>query len=117
MAILRTRLDFRYIVIEGPAGVGKSLLADQLGARLDATVVLDEVENPFIADFYCEAARLVVEVDGDIHDDQRDHDEARDAILAGRHLRILRFTNDDVVQRLAFVLQHIATVAAESSGG
>jgi len=45
-------LDFRYIAIEGPAGVGKSLLADQLGARLDATVVLDEVENPFIADFY-----------------------------------------------------------------
>jgi deoxyadenosine/deoxycytidine kinase len=45
-------LDFRYIVIEGPAGVGKSLLADQLGARLDATVVLDEVDNPFIADFY-----------------------------------------------------------------
>jgi deoxyadenosine/deoxycytidine kinase len=39
-------------VIEGPVGVGKSLLADQLGARLDATVVLDEVENPFIADFY-----------------------------------------------------------------
>jgi deoxyadenosine/deoxycytidine kinase len=45
-------LDFRYIAIEGPAGVGKSLLADHLGARLDATVVLDEVDNPFIADFY-----------------------------------------------------------------
>jgi deoxyadenosine/deoxycytidine kinase len=45
-------LDFRYIAIEGPAGVGKSLLADHLGARLDATVVLDEVDNPFIGDFY-----------------------------------------------------------------
>jgi deoxyadenosine/deoxycytidine kinase len=45
-------LDFRYIAIEGPAGVGKSHLADQLGARLDATVVLDEADNPFIGDFY-----------------------------------------------------------------
>jgi deoxyguanosine kinase len=47
-------LSFRYIAIEGPAGLGKSLLADRLGARLDATVVLDETENPFLADFYAE---------------------------------------------------------------
>ena len=47
-------LNFRYIAIEGPAGLGKSLLADRLGARLDATVVLDETENPFLADFYAE---------------------------------------------------------------
>ena len=46
--------DFRYIAIEGPTGAGKSLLADRLGARLDATVVLDETENPFLADFYNE---------------------------------------------------------------
>jgi deoxyadenosine/deoxycytidine kinase len=45
-------LDFRYIAIEGPVGVGKSLLADRLGARLDATVVLDEPDNPFLSDFY-----------------------------------------------------------------
>jgi deoxyguanosine kinase len=47
-------LDFRYIAIEGPASVGTSLLADRLGARLDATVVLDETDNPFLADFYAE---------------------------------------------------------------
>lgn len=51
---LASSFDFRYIAIEGPAGVGKSLLADRLGARLDATVVLDETENPFLADFYAE---------------------------------------------------------------
>ncbi len=45
-------MDFRYIAIEGPLGVGKSALADRLGARLDAAMVLDEGENPFIADFY-----------------------------------------------------------------
>lgn len=45
-------MDFRYIALEGMTGVGKSALADRLGARLDATVVLDETENPFLADFY-----------------------------------------------------------------
>jgi deoxyadenosine/deoxycytidine kinase len=47
-------LDFRYIAIEGPLGVGKTVLADRLGARLDATVVLDDTENPFLADFYAD---------------------------------------------------------------
>jgi deoxyguanosine kinase len=47
-------LDFRYIAIEGPTGVGTSVLADRLGSRLDATVVLDETDNPFLPDFYAE---------------------------------------------------------------
>jgi len=45
-------VDFRYIAIEGPLGVGKSALAERLGARLDATVVLDESDNPFLEDVY-----------------------------------------------------------------
>jgi deoxyadenosine/deoxycytidine kinase len=49
---LAASVDFRYIAIEGPVGLGKSVLADRLGARLDATIVLDEADNPFLADFY-----------------------------------------------------------------
>jgi deoxyguanosine kinase len=45
-------VDFRYLAIEGPVGLGKTSLAERLGARLDATVVLDEPDNPFLADFY-----------------------------------------------------------------
>ena len=44
--------QFRYLSIEGPLGVGKAALADRLGVRLDAAMVLDEGENPFLADFY-----------------------------------------------------------------
>jgi deoxyadenosine/deoxycytidine kinase len=51
---LGSTLDFRYIAIEGPTGLGTSVLADRLGSRLDATVVLDDTENPFLADFYAE---------------------------------------------------------------
>ena len=48
------RLHFRYIAVEGPIGVGKTTLAERLGTRLDATVVLEEIENPFLADFYAD---------------------------------------------------------------
>ena len=44
-------MEFRHIAIEGPIGVGKSTLAERLGARLDAKVVLDDTDNPFLSDF------------------------------------------------------------------
>jgi deoxyadenosine/deoxycytidine kinase len=49
-------LQFRHIAIEGPIGAGKTALAERLGARLDATVVLEETDNPFLADFYGDRA-------------------------------------------------------------
>jgi len=45
-------LDFRYLAIEGPLGIGKTMLAERLGARLDATVVREEGENPFLSGLY-----------------------------------------------------------------
>ena len=42
----------RYIAIEGPIGVGKTALATRLASRLDATTVLEDAENLFLADFY-----------------------------------------------------------------
>ena len=45
-------MQFRHIAVEGPIGVGKTALTERLGARLEATVVLEETDNPFLADFY-----------------------------------------------------------------
>ena len=45
-------MAFHYIAIEGPIGAGKTSLAERLATRLDATAVLEETENPFLADFY-----------------------------------------------------------------
>ena len=47
-------MAFRYIAIEGPIGVGKTRLAQRLATRIDATTVLEETDNPFLADFYNE---------------------------------------------------------------
>jgi deoxyguanosine kinase len=45
-------LDLRYLAIEGPLALGKTTLAERLGARLDATVTLEDAVNPFLADLY-----------------------------------------------------------------
>ena len=45
-------MDFRYLAIEGPVGSGKTLLAERLGARMDANLIADEQENPFLDDFH-----------------------------------------------------------------
>ena len=45
-------MHFRYIAVEGPIAAGKTMMAERLGGRLDAAVVLEEPENPFLADFY-----------------------------------------------------------------
>jgi deoxyadenosine/deoxycytidine kinase len=45
-------LEFRYLALDGPIGVGKRTLAERLATRLEATPVLDDADNPFLADFY-----------------------------------------------------------------
>ena len=47
-------MAFRYLAIEGPIGVGKTRLAERLANRIDGSTVLEDAENPFLADFYNE---------------------------------------------------------------
>ncbi len=70
-----------------------------------------QVINGFIVDFYCHAARLVIEVDGDVHEQNPIYDEERDKVLQGRGLRVLRFKNSDVMQNLEVVLDQIAAAS------
>lgn len=70
-----------------------------------------QVIDGFIADFYCHAARLVVELDGGVHQDTADYDRERDALLAARGLRVLRFSNARLDADLHTVLHEIETVA------
>ena len=62
----------------------------------------------FIVDFYCQAAALVVEVDGAIHAAQADYDTARDTVLQAHGLRVLRIPNADIEHDLPGVVARIA---------
>lgn len=73
-----------------------------LGFKFRRQVPIDR----FVVDFACFAARLVVEVDGRFHADQ-EHDLAREARIAERGWRILRFWNEDVWTNAEGVLSDI----------
>ena len=67
----------------------------------------------FIVDFYCTDAWLVIEVGGNIHDEQQEADQLRTEILEGLGLRVLRFTNGEVLQQTDGVIERIAEVLQE----
>jgi very-short-patch-repair endonuclease len=61
----------------------------------------------FITDFLCIEKQLIVEVDGSVHDEQKEYDKEREAELQTLGFTILRFTNDDVLNDLKRVLETI----------
>ncbi len=64
----------------------------------------------FIADFYSAEARLVIEVDGKIHDFQKDYDLQRDLIISNKGLKIIRVRNEEVTSNVFNVLRSIEEV-------
>jgi very-short-patch-repair endonuclease len=61
----------------------------------------------FIADFYCPACKLVIELDGDIHNNQQEYDAERTKKLNQLGYRVLRFPNETVLTDLETVLKQI----------
>ena len=59
-------------------------------------------------DFYCPKARLAVEVDGPIHEDHKERDAQRQTMLELSGIRVLRFTNVEVLDNLDHVVETIA---------
>ncbi len=68
----------------------------------------------FIADFCCPAARLIVEVDGSVHDGRAGADETRDATLLHHGYRVLRLRNAQVQRDLPAALQRIREALGEN---
>jgi very-short-patch-repair endonuclease len=66
--------------------------------------------GPYIADFVCHEAQLVIEIDGGQHfeDSGLKHDARRDAFLASKGFRVLRFSNHDLMANRQGVLETIA---------
>jgi very-short-patch-repair endonuclease len=71
----------------------------------------------FIADFYCHKLKLIVEVDGDVHesDQAMEYDDGRSAELEKYGLNVLRFTNDQVLKETDKVILRIHDYIADLS--
>ena len=74
--------------------------------------------GPYSADFYCPAAKLVIEVDGSIHDfaEQAEHDEGRDEYMRGMGLKIVRIPAFEVFRDADAVADAIVRMCADLVG-
>lgn len=64
----------------------------------------------FIVDFYCHKYRLIVEIDGEVHDSHKEQDLEREKVLTQNGFRIIRFTNAQVENNIEEVLTGILDV-------
>jgi deoxyadenosine/deoxycytidine kinase len=75
---------FRYIAIEGPIGVGKTRLAERLASRIEGHTLLEDTDNPFLADFYNERPGAAL--------------QAQLFFLLNRHRQLLAIRQADLFQ-------------------
>jgi very-short-patch-repair endonuclease len=61
----------------------------------------------FIADFCCHKMKLVIEIDGGIHENQKDYDKMREQIIGQLGYRIIRFSNDEVLYHIEDVIEKL----------
>jgi very-short-patch-repair endonuclease len=71
--------------------------------------------GPYVADFYCPAAKLVIEIDGRIHDFTVERDEVRDAYIRGLGLRIIRISAADVMRDCISVADGLVRLCGPST--
>ena len=77
---------------------------------------LDGQRRLFVADFYCFELRLVVEIDGGVHEQQAEYDELRTYIINTLGMRVVRFRNEDILQRLKETLGKLKRVIEPGAG-
>ena len=71
----------------------------------------------YIVDFYCAELNLVIEIDGDSHffDEGKEKDAMRDAFLEALGIKVLRFTNAEVMKQTEFVLERLFNLVWSSN--
>lgn len=87
----------------------QQLRAGQLGVRF----VKQHPKFGYILDFYSARLRLGIEVDGKYHGENKVYDRIRDNNLASRNIRIIRFTNEEVISNIENVLHIIKNAIRE----
>jgi very-short-patch-repair endonuclease len=61
----------------------------------------------YILDFYCAKARLIIELDGPIHDSRKGYDKNKDKYFNELNYKVIRFKNSEVTGNLAKVIKEI----------
>jgi very-short-patch-repair endonuclease len=66
----------------------------------------------YILDFYCAALQLAIEIDDDSHAEREEYDAERTRFLNACGIQVLRYNNDDVLQNITGVYEHLSNTIA-----
>jgi very-short-patch-repair endonuclease len=61
----------------------------------------------FVADFYCAEIKLIIEIDGEIHEKQKEYDEYRTYLLNNLGYNLIRFKNNEVLYKIDSVFRKL----------
>ena len=67
-------------------------------------------ETFYIADFYCHTKHLIVELDGSIHNKQKEEDKLRDKVVEYLGIKVVRITNKKVLENIDEVMKRISVI-------
>ncbi len=68
----------------------------------------------FILDFYCAELKLAIEIDGKIHERQKEYDKFRQELIEQKDLRFIRVTNEEVVRDVEILLGRVKAALLET---
>ena len=75
--------------------------------QMEETIKRQHVIGPYIVDFYCASAKLVIELDGSQHYEEPEKDQIRDAYLKEYGILVKRYSNADINRRFSSVCEDI----------
>lgn len=90
--------------------VRSSKLGLKIKRQHPINVKMNDTVKTFYADFYCHKKKLIIELDGKVHDNLKERDELRDYLLNILGYKVIRFTNDMVKNSLNNLLEKIKNI-------
>jgi len=90
----------------------RELKTKKLGVKFRRQMPFVFEDYHFIVDFYCSEKKLIIEVDGEIHNDQeiKGYDKFREEVFKQDNYKIVRFKNEEVINNLEEVLIRIKSI-------
>ena len=87
----------------------EAIVWEQLRNRkfMDLKFRRQHVIEGFVVDFFCNKLRLAIEIDGAVHNKQKDYDALRQMLIESKDIRFIRVTNDEVHRDINILLKRI----------
>ena len=104
--------ELRKRMTESEKILWEELKTKKLGIKFRRQMPFVFEDYHFIVDFYCSEKKLIIEVDGEIHDDQevKGYDKFREEVFKQDDYKIIRFKNEEIINNLEEVLTKIKSI-------